>query len=100
MNEVCPRGPVERIVSLRDEHRRLIQLAAQIAQRQGMPDVDSWRWPARIPRALRRDARFAERLANEKCVEWAIELRVIADAIVAANRKAIDDAIAAQRGES
>lgn len=87
----CPRGPLEPIVSLRHEYGRLIRLAAKIAQRQGMPDVDSWRWPARIPRALRRDATFAERLADEKCAEWATELRMIADAIVAANRKAMEE---------
>lgn len=91
MSETKPSGHLSPIVSLRDEHSRLIRLAAQIAQRQGMPDVDSWRWPARIPRALRRDALSAERLADQKCSEWATELRVIADAIVSANRKAIEE---------
>lgn len=100
MSETCPRGPVEPLVSLRPEYSRLIQLAARIARREGMPDEDSWRWPSRVPVELYRQAQKANALAHDTCGDWATELRQIADAIVAANRKAMDDAMKANTGDN
>ena len=72
---------------MRDVYNKLIKLAAEIARRTDMPDVDNWRWPARLPKALYRDARFAEQLVDERCVKWATRLREIADELGADMRQ-------------
>ena len=67
---------------LHDEYGKLIQLAAVIASQRHMPDVEQWRWPSRIPRALNKDARWAEEYARDQCAEWAVEARKIADRLI------------------
>ena len=50
-----------------------------MAQRQAMPSIDGWRWPTRVPKCLRRDARFAEQAADTQCAIWAQQVRAAAD---------------------
>lgn len=61
---------------------RLIELAAQMACRKGMPDPDSWPgWGSRVPQKLWRAAREECDRARDQCADWAYELRKIADAL-------------------
>lgn len=60
---------------------RLIELAAQMALRKGMPDPDSWPgWGPRVPQKLWRAARDECDRARDQCADWAYELRKITDA--------------------
>lgn len=61
---------------------RLIELAAQMAMRQGMPSPDEWPgWGQRVPQKLWRAAREECDRASDQCGDWAYELRKIADAL-------------------
>lgn len=61
---------------------RMIQLAAQMATRKGMPAPDDWPgWGPRVPQKLWRAARDECDKASSQCADWAYELRKIADAI-------------------
>jgi len=61
---------------------RLIELAAQMATRRGMPAPDDWPgWGLRVPQKLWRAARDECDKASDQCADWAYELRKIADAL-------------------
>lgn len=61
---------------------RLIELAAQMAMRQGMPSPDEWPgWGQRVPQKLWRAASDECDRASDQCGDWAYELRKIADAL-------------------
>jgi len=68
-------------MTLEQVRGQLIKLGAEMAQRKGMPSIDGWRWPARVPKALARDARFAEDNADRQCVDWAAEIKKLADSL-------------------
>lgn len=64
------------------ERARMIELAAQMARRRGMPEPDDWPgWGARVPEKLWRAARDECDKASAQCADWAHELRKIADAL-------------------
>jgi hypothetical protein len=61
----------------------LIKIAAQMARRKNMPDVEAWRgWDSRgVPKKLITDADLACEKARDQCGDWACTLRDIANAI-------------------
>ena len=84
---------------MQDTYSKLIKLAAEMAQRQAMPSIDGWRWPTRMPKALRRDARLAEQAADTQCAIWAQQLRAVADEMMA-NAKERPNAAVKPRSEA
>jgi hypothetical protein len=61
---------------------RLIELAAQMAMRQGMPSPDEWPgWGGGTPQKLWRAARDECDKASNQCADWAYEIGKIARAL-------------------
>lgn len=78
-------GPASVSTDLLERNRlraKVIELAAQMATRRGMPAPDDWPgWGPRVPQKLWRAARDECDKASDQCADWAYELRKIADAL-------------------
>lgn len=75
-SQIFPQG------SMAEQKRKLIKIAAQMAQGQGMPDQTDWPgWNRRVPQKLWVAARNACDKAYEQCRLWAISTREVFDAL-------------------
>ena len=88
--------------AMREAQSKLIKIAAQMAMRLGMPDVDNVPFSPGVPKKVWRSLNLANAKAESQCGEWAIQCREIYDAWQAAtnNQEALIKAaleVAAER---
>lgn len=60
---------------------KLVKIAAQLAMKQSMPDVENVEYSVNIPKKSWRSISKMNHKAYEQCNDWAIELRSIFDEI-------------------
>lgn len=77
---------------MKDVHSELLRLAAEMAKARGMPSpyLEDHAFYVSTPKAERRRLITIAEKAENQCREWAVRLRMAADAIAASQPPAIE----------